>query len=185
MCIVIDTNTLGNVFDEENEYHNDFKPVKDWIINGKGKIVYGGTRYLEELGKYRKIFALYNAARKAHYINNAEVDEDENFVSEQIQHPNFDDQHLVALLRVSGCKLICSLDERAYEFFRHETFFNPARKRPKIYNQLSCQALLNDRNIARICKPCDNTTNAQRAMIGIDRVAPLARMPRRAPVSKK
>ncbi len=76
-------------------------------------------------------------------------------VSSRVAHPNFDDQHLVALLIISGCKLICSLDERAYLFFKHKEFFEKASKRPKIFKGTKQNKnLLNDKNITGICKLC-------------------------------
>jgi hypothetical protein len=49
MCIIIDADTLGLVFNPETKEHKKFKPVLEWINNGKGKIVYGGTKYEKEL----------------------------------------------------------------------------------------------------------------------------------------
>jgi predicted nucleic acid-binding protein len=166
MCIVVDTNTLASVFDEKSANHAEFKPVFDWIKNGKGKIVYGGTKYISELAKtkYLALFTEYNRAKKAILVK-GDIDEEAIAVSAMIQHPDFDDQHLVALLRVSGCKLICSLDGRAYPYFRHSLFFNPAGKKPKIYSGIRNKDLLNDRNIAEVCESKMRTTNEQRKML--------------------
>lgn len=162
MCIVIDTNVLNEVFDPKNINHLDFKPVSDWIIEGKGKVIYGGSKYLDEIGyKYLKFFKLLNDANKACLIKNDIIDSKTNEVSKIIQHVNFDDQHLVSLLIVSGCKLIASNDKRAYPFFRHINFFSPAIKKPKIYSGKRNMSLLCDKNIADCCKPTGKTTNAQ------------------------
>lgn len=158
MCIIIDTNTLATVFDNTSNNHSEFKPVFDWIYSGNGKVVYGGTKYTDEIKKkYLSLFVELGRKRKAVYIDNETVDDKENEVSTQLISPDFDDQHLVGLLIVSGTKLICSLDSRAYPFFKHPTFFRPARNRPKIYNQLRNKDLLIDRNIASICKPCNQS----------------------------
>ncbi|MFD2938378.1 hypothetical protein [Spirosoma flavum] len=167
MCIIIDTNTLSSVFKNDDAQHHVFEPVKRWIMEGKGKVVYGGSKYISELGpNYVRLFSLLRGAGKAVFVPNDIVDSDMNVVSAQITHDNFDDQHIVALLRVSGCKLICSSDRRAYPFFRHNLFFNPARNKPKIYSSLGNTSLLVDRNIADVCLPCSPTTNAQRVVIG-------------------
>ncbi len=47
MCIIIDANALPSVLKREPE----LCPVFNWINEGKGKIVYGGTKYKEELKK--------------------------------------------------------------------------------------------------------------------------------------
>ena len=168
MCVIIDTNTLHNVFKESSLNHADFKPVRDWIIEGKGKIIFGGSKYIEEInGTYLNLFLQLKKAGKAVFIPNDLVDQEERNVSQMIVHPDFDDQHIVGLLRVSKCKLICSLDSRAYPFFQHSMFFSPASKRPKIYSSVANTGLLCDRNIADICKPCVATTNSQRAILQV------------------
>lgn len=167
MCIVIDTNTLGCVFKRDSAKHKEFKPVLEWIENGKGKIVFGGTRYLGELKEnYITLFLQLQKAGKAVLIPSHSVDADEILVTRQLKEEDFDDQHLVSLLRVSGCKLICSLDSRAYQYFRHKTFFSSSANRPKIYSSSTNVNLLCDKHIAEICKPCSLTTKAQRAVIG-------------------
>lgn len=167
MCIIIDTNVLTNVFKESSVDHAQFKPVRDWIINGKGKVVFGGTKYIEEInGKYLALFSLLRKAGKAVFINNALVDAEHSRVEAMITHPDFDDPHLVGLLRVSGCKLICSLDSRAFPYFRHSLFFTPAANKPKIYSTLVNATLLSDKYIGDVCKPCSTTTKKQKALIG-------------------
>lgn len=163
MCIVIDTNVLPSVFKVDSTNHAQFKPVKDWIIKGKGKVVFGGSKYLAEIKeKYLVLFSELKKAGKAIYIPNDIVDKQEEIVNAMIVHPDFDDPHLVALLRVSKCKLICSLDKRAFPYFRHSQFFRLAADRPRIYSSITNASLLCDRHIADICKPCIQLTKQQR-----------------------
>ncbi|MBK0378566.1 hypothetical protein [Mucilaginibacter segetis] len=152
MCIIIDTNTLAVVFDTGTINHRQFQPVNEWVLNGTGKIVFGGTKYIGELKKYLKIFIELKKANRAVHVDDQLVDAEELLVSAQLQHADFDDQHLVALLRVSGCQLICSLDARAYPYFKHELFFKPAANRPRIYSGLRNRGLLTTRHIAAICQ---------------------------------
>lgn len=151
MCIVVDTNCLGRVLNRKSAEHDEFKPVLDWILDGKGTFVIGGSTYLGEAIGYLKIFAELAKVNKIVDINKQQVDDQEAWAAAQIQHPDFDDPHLVALLRVSGCKLICSLDARAYPYLKHELFFSPAARRPRIYNQRGNADLLSDANIAECC----------------------------------
>ncbi|MXO04619.1 PIN domain-containing protein [Flavobacterium sp. HBTb2-11-1] len=163
MCIIIDTNVLVSVFENKSDNHHDFLPVHDWISKGKGKVVYGGTKYIDEIGaKYRAFFIELRRAKKAIYIDNEKVDEQEKIASSKIQHKDFDDQHLVGLLVESKCKLICSLDERAYQFFTSSKFFSPSSQKPKIYSNKANRKILKDNNIAEVCKPCSASTNAQK-----------------------
>lgn len=166
MCIIIDTNVLNEVFDDTNKYHEDFIHVYNWIFSGKGKIVYGGTKYQGEIGKYLQLFNLLKQANKAIYIEQAEVDREQDIVSQMVSHQNFDDQHIVALLRVSGCKLICSNDSRAYPFFTHKVFFKSSKK-PKIYSSKKNKILLSEKNIAECCKPACKISNKVLKELGL------------------
>ena len=161
MCIVIDTNSLASVFEKSSANHQDFAPVLDWVKTGKGKVVYGGTRFCLELGKYLKLFKLLNSAGKAVFVDSKLVDQEEMRISGLISHADFDDQHLVALLLVSKCKIICSQDKRAFPYFRHPMLFGSKAARPRIYKSNRNSNLLSDLMIAEICKPCSPTTKAQ------------------------
>lgn len=167
MCIIIDTNVLPSVFKQDSAKHSQFKPVRDWIIDGKGKVIFGGTKYLAEIKEsYLSVFLQLKKAGKAIFVKNALVDAEQKKVANMIVHIDFDDPHLVALLRVSGCKLICSLDARAFPFFQSPIFFTPVANRPKIYKSLRNANLLCDKHIADVCKPCMQTTNLQKKIMG-------------------
>lgn len=167
MCIVVDTNVLASVFKTSTANHAQFKPVRDWILDGKGKIVFGGSKYLDEIkGSYLSFFLQLKKAGKAVFVGTDLVDIEHQKVQQMIVHPDFDDPHLVGLLRVSGCKLICSLDSRAFPFFQHSLFFKPATSKPRIYSKLSNSNLLCDKYIADLCRPCLATTKHQKQLIG-------------------
>ena len=44
MCLVIDTCCLAIVFDGGNKKHVKFVPVLKWVTEGKGRMIYGGTK---------------------------------------------------------------------------------------------------------------------------------------------
>jgi hypothetical protein len=168
MCIVIDANTFAPVFDTRNQRHDEFKPVHDWIFVGKGKIVYGGTKYKEELrraARYLKIFIELQKARKVVEVNDQDVDAKQAELEELITHKDFDDPHLIAIVIVSGVKLICSDDARAYPFIKDNTLYPRNIDRPRIYSRSSNQDLLTDANIADICKPASKPPKGLRDMI--------------------
>ena len=154
MCIVIDTNALAKVFEVSCAEHQEFRPVLDWICNGKGKIVFGGKTYRKELpNKYLRIFRIFDAARKLVLVNASEVDDIEVDLYKKVQHRDFDDAHIIAIIIVSGCKLICSDDSRAYSFFKNRALYPNHFALPRIYSKSSNVNLLNDHYIVGNCRP--------------------------------
>ena len=168
MCIVIDTNTLSHVFNKNDERHSEFKPVLDWIMEGQGKVVYGGTKYLAEIGKkLLPLLVQLKAANKAVRVDDKPIDKKADKLAEMIQHADFDDQHIVALLMTSGCKLVCSLDARAYPYFQHSSFFT-GKKKLKIYSGAKNSGLLCSHNIAKLCMPCERLNRKQKVALGFE-----------------
>jgi predicted nucleic acid-binding protein len=157
MCIIIDTSAFAPVFELKSELHVEFEPVLKWITRGKGKLVYGGTKYKRELRKakkYFRLFAQFERARIIVKVNDRKVDHEQQLVESTLAHRDFDDTHLVAIVRASGCKLMCCEDERAHRFIKDRTLYpNPSYAGPpKIYRNSSHRDLLCDQNIANICK---------------------------------
>lgn len=157
MCIVIDTNTIVSIFDPSNQAHEQFKPILDWIISGKGKIVIGGTRYRHEIffgiKKYNRLLKHLLRMRKVVEISDPEVDAAETRIRSLEPSSDFDDAHILALLDVSGCMLICSKDKRAYPFLKKMELYASRKERPKIYESLRNEDLLCEANIAPCCEP--------------------------------
>ncbi len=160
MCIVIDTNAFASVFETNAEDHHEFRPILKWICEGKGKIVYGGAKYKAELWisrKYLRIFRQLQTARKTVEIVAAEIDQEQERLERALNHKNFDDPHLIAIVIVSGCKLICSKDKRAYAFIKDSSLYPKHFNRPRIYSSSSNSDLLCDQNIADCCQPAIRT----------------------------
>ena len=160
MCIVVDANCLPAVFNEESSLHTEFKPVFDWIKEGEGKLVYGGSKYTEELGRLTrslKVVTTLGKTNKTVHISNQEVDDEQREVDKLCSHSRFNDSHLIAIILASGCRLLCSVDTSSFPFIKKKEFYagrNPSIKKPKIYTGQKNRSLLVDENIANICKPC-------------------------------
>lgn len=155
MCIIIDTNAFASVFDCNSEGHSEFSPVLNWIRNGKGKIVFGGTTYRNELRRAKRYLGIIGELKKARRIvevSNDEVDREQKRIESLVSHRDFDDPHLIAIVAVSRCKLICSSDKRAYRFIKRASLYPKAGMRPKIYSGSSNSDLLCDHNIADCCR---------------------------------
>jgi hypothetical protein len=162
MCIIIDSCCFSSVFNSSNSDHNEFRPVLQWIVVGKGKLVYGGSKYREELrraSRYLFFFGQLTRAGKAVKIPSNIVDEIEVGVKAQECNPNFNDQHIVAIVIASKCRLICTKEEASVPFFKDSRFYPRGFRRPRIYKSSSNTSLLRDDNIVEICKP---TTRGKR-----------------------
>lgn len=160
MCIVVDVNCLPAVLNEKHSAHAEFEPVLNWIQEGKGKLVYGGSKYMQELGcltRYLKVVATLENKRRTVHVPDQEVDHEQNEIDRFYSHSKFDDSHLVAIILVSRCRLLCSLDKNSHPFITSNQFYDgrhPSVKKPKIYSSRKHIGLLVGKNIASICKSC-------------------------------
>lgn len=158
MCIVVDTDTFSSVFNRDNAQHEDFKPVLDWIMRDVGKLVLGGTTYRQQIGisrRFLRIINLLSQKRKVVWVNDRAVDNYERRLKRQVPNPDFDDPHLIAIISVSRCCLICSNDQRAYPFIKNHRLYPRHVQPPRIYHGLRQRPLLSRNNMADCCLPCD------------------------------
>jgi hypothetical protein len=130
--------------------HDEFSPVKQWIIQGNGRIVYGGSKYraeLQKMGRYMKLFLELKKAGKVSEIKDEIVDRWEQSLLQQGPKGGFNDQHIVAIFIVSHCRLFCSHDEQAYRHIKNKSLYPVGHKIPKIYRcrehrNLLCNAFI-------------------------------------------
>lgn len=157
MCVIVDTNTFGPVFDKKNDKHNDFKPVLDWVLYGKGKFVIGGSKYMGELRKakrYLKIFQILKTHKdKVVKLNDSTVDAEQNRIESLIVDSDFDDPHLPAMVVVSRCQVIYSVDTRSIRFVTDPKIYPAGIKTPKYYTSCRNCKLLTDKYIGSQYKP--------------------------------
>ncbi len=157
MCIVIDTNAMASVFVTSSKEHNQFKPVHDWILHKNGTIVYGGTTYFNELVKTKKFVPIFRRLKdkgKVIELHDCEkVDAIEECLKAKVNDKKFNDPHIVAIIIVSKCKIVCTKDGRSFKFVLDKTLYPKGISPPKIYKQESNKNILKNDNIAEICKP--------------------------------
>lgn len=156
MCIVIDVNRIPSVFNPNARDHHEFQPILKWLDRCKTKIVYGGTKYKDELSKMPNYFGVLSEMKKAGQV--CEVDDDsvdaaQEEISRKTHHSNFNDQAIVAIVLVSRCRLICSNDKSSFPFLRLRSLYPKHSKPPSIYTGRGNVALLN-RHILGKCGPC-------------------------------
>jgi hypothetical protein len=153
MCIVIDMNTLAPVFNQGSKKHKEFKPVRQWVVEGNGHLVYGGTGYKDELKKvprYSRLFRLLKDAGRAFEVNEILVDSEHARLIKKTRGTNCDDQHIIAIFIVSGCRLFCSEDSRADKHIKNKNLYPKKHPVPMIYRNHKHAPLLNPKNIVKL-----------------------------------
>jgi len=153
MCIVIDTNALSYVFNQNSKGHQDFEPVRKWVIEGEGRIVYGGTKYKEELLKahrYLRLIRRLKDARRACEIKEELVNAECVRLEKTTKGTNCNDQHIIAIFVVSGCRLFCSCDSRSDKYIRDKSLYPKGQPRPSIYRSCNHRHLLSRKYIVRL-----------------------------------
>ena len=121
----------------------------EWIIEGKGKFVRGGSKQAEELQRatrYLRIIQDLERAGKVIIESDRVVDEKQAEMIRLIPDADFDDAHIMALLIVSECKILCSLDSRSFKYLKRKQYYRN-RQRPSIYTRKSHRSLLCEKNV--------------------------------------
>ena len=169
MCVIIDTNVLTSVFLPTSQDHSEFEPVYNWIFNGKGKIVFGGSKYLKELhthGRYYvNIFNTLQSQRKVYQIPTEEVDKTEAKLMHNFPDTKINDHHLAAIVINSKCHIICTNDKESYNFLKDPSVYPNGINKPKIYRGISNADLIDDRHIVECCKPGEKLSKDARASL--------------------
>lgn len=154
MCIVVDPPLFIPMFKTSDPEHTNFSPVLSWVKSGRGKFVMGGTKYSDELKKVKSILTVLTELEKRGKIIRADdkkVDEAVQVVKKIKPTADFDDPHLVAIVRVTLCKLICVRDPRSHRFLRDPLLYSQTTHRPSLYTRPKNQSLLCDGKLASCC----------------------------------
>ena len=152
MCIIVDTNVFSRVFDDSNKEHKFYKPVYDWIVKRRGMIVYGGSQYFAELSRVEAFLDLlseYEHTNKLVPLSSSKVDECERKIVKKHGRP-FNDVHLLAIVLVSKCRLVCTEDKDATEHLQLKKYYPKFFHLPKIYTKKSKRNLISDKYL----EPC-------------------------------
>ena len=144
--IVLDINCFHLVFQPQNsDSDNDFYHICKWVTKERyACFVYGGTKYkceLEKINKYHKIINQFKKAGKFVEINTQMIDENAKQLKILCPDIDFNDEHIVAILNISGCKLVCTKDIKAQEYIKRKDFYSD-KKVPRIYSSGKQKSLL-------------------------------------------
>jgi|SRR5579872_2883589 len=137
MCALIDSCVLSKVFNRNDAEHKPFKAISRWISEGAGAIVYGGSTYAKQLGtgRYLELFSKLRAAGRAFPVDGNAVDKRERLLKKMIPDKNFDDPHLIAIIGLSKCCILCTTDVRFRPYFKRKDLYPQGVKIPKVYTE--------------------------------------------------
>jgi len=170
MPIIIDTNTIPSVFSISSSDHEEFKPVLEWIVTGKGLMIFGGTKYLGEISKmkkFTKILSMLRTYKKVHIGCHKTIDKLEKEITKKIDDKDFDDPHLAAITINTKCKLICSKDKRSIKFVTNKDIYPGKMKAPSYYTGKRNKKLLSEKYVDEELKPLCKMKVANQKSIGV------------------
>jgi hypothetical protein len=153
MCVVIDANVIGKVFDPHSAEHPRFKPIALWVTTGNGSIIYGGTKYKKELGegRYLTLFKELGTARRAVVLDAKDVDDRARLLKKLVPEKAFNDEHLIALVGISRCCLVCTDDIDFLPYLKRKDLYPSGVRVPYVYRSIADRKHCCDRLIVEIC----------------------------------
>ena len=109
MLNVIDANLFSSVIDNTN----DFGPLLRCCIEGNGVVVYGGTKYSNEIAhhnKFRRLLVELAKIKKALRLDKDQIDHNETFLASNFKNTKFNDHHILAIVILSATDIVCAVD---------------------------------------------------------------------------
>lgn len=136
MCIIIDADVSHQISPPTDAA----RPVIDWVLSGRGRVVTGGrnARELGRNGTLARWLVTLKRAGRLREIDTAKIDA-ELVVVGQIGCVS-NDPHIIALARASGSRLVFSNDAALHQDIRNPSLL--AKPRAHIYQNESHRRLL-------------------------------------------
>ena len=116
MCIILDTNRWGEFLNNQD----DMKPIHTWLKKQNGKLIYSNHDKFEaefnKAWKYKNALLNYSRAGKVRMVEKEKVVREMEKM-EKVQLKS-NDEHILALAKASGVKVLCSLDQDLHQDFK-------------------------------------------------------------------
>jgi predicted nucleic acid-binding protein len=114
-------------------------------------MIYGGTKYLKELSEVRglaKLLTELEKQRRVEILPTTCVDSVAEEVTERVNDKRLNDEHLIAIVIVSRCRIICTDDKKAVPFIKRSDLYKKyGAKRPSIYRYATHKDMCGDKNV--------------------------------------
>jgi len=116
MCIILDVNCFGDLMNHNNE---DMEPVREWIKrrNSNNKIAFSSTDKFkrEWSGERKRRLRTWYGKGKIKMVSSQKVESEANRLKGNIKS---NDEHIIALAKVSGVNVLVSLDKDLHKDFK-------------------------------------------------------------------
>lgn len=125
MCVIVDANRAAAFGDTTDEH---FRPVREWLLRG-GVLVYGG-RLAAELARVsaaQRLVAALLRSGNARLVAAADVGREEHAVAKTGLCKS-NDPHVVALVRLSGARTVCTEDKALWADLKNRALVNPVAR---------------------------------------------------------
>ena len=160
MCAIVDVNVLGEVFGSAQTEAGKY--FYDWLDKRRGILVTGGK--LKDEADKNANFANELRERiiagRARQVPDADVDA-ETVILDAMNVCESDDEHILALARVSDTRILFTNDDALQNDFRNPSIIN--NPRGQIYTtavhtdvRRVHKNMLSPKNVQRICRHCRN-----------------------------
>ncbi len=129
MCVIIDMNVWPDLCSDATRTR--FGKVRAWLDTDEGRVVFGGTKYREEVGRIHaavQLLAAYAQAGRAIQYKDAPID-DEAARIEREEQTRSNDQHILALACISGARILCTDDKKLMSDFKNRELVPEPRGR--------------------------------------------------------
>lgn len=133
MCVIVDVNIAQRaLLQEDDEAYGQLHKALFGVKAPRARLVYGGRLRDEYLvsGTLRRALLRLDQAGRARSVPDSSVNQEEQTVG---QLPiSSDDQHILALARIAGARILCSEDVALRADFKDKRFI--AAPRGKIFS---------------------------------------------------
>lgn len=131
MCLILDTNRFGDAF--STPPREAYVPLLLWLSDpdGDGTLVFGGKKYRREIDRHdkaRRFFVDRVRAGRALPIDDKIVDAEEDRLR-SAEVCASDDEHVVALARMSGARVLCTEDTALFLDVKNQALLDKPRGR--------------------------------------------------------
>jgi hypothetical protein len=145
MCLIVDANVGADIANSDSEAI----PILEWLDSGSGTIAIGGQlpAELNRHGRLRKKLVEYTRSGACKVYSKHKIEDQYSRIDRKKMTSN--DIHILALARVSGCRLLFSRDHALSQDFRNRSIIPPRDGQAgRIYRDRR------DRNLLYQCPRC-------------------------------